>query len=104
MTVRFIKSNENKKIIYIDATNLYDHSIYQLLLYDEIEMWHSHLDLYMNKIEQILSTPDDGDIGFFIEVDINYRDDIKEEPKMFPFCPENKNINKINLSNYMEKN
>ena len=40
-----VKSDENKKIIYIDATNLYGHSMSQMLPYDEIEMWHGHPDL-----------------------------------------------------------
>ena len=42
----------------------------QALPYDEIEMWHGHLDLYMNKLREILNTPDDSDNGYFIEVDL----------------------------------
>ena len=57
------KSDDNKKIIYKDSTNLYGHSMSQLLPFDEIEMWHCHPDLYMNKLEEILNTPDDSDIG-----------------------------------------
>ena len=55
---RYVKSNENKKILYIDATNLYGLFMSQLLPYDEIEMWHGRSELYMNKLEEILSTPD----------------------------------------------
>ena len=33
----------------MDATNLYGHSMSQPSPYDEIEMWHGHPDLYMNK-------------------------------------------------------
>ena len=36
---RYVKSDENKKILYMDATNLYGHSIIQPLPYDELEMW-----------------------------------------------------------------
>ena len=43
---RYVKSDENNKIIYADATNLYGHSISQFLPYDEIEMWHGHPDKY----------------------------------------------------------
>ena len=32
-------------------------------------MWHGHPDLYLKKLEEILNTPDDSDIGKFIEVD-----------------------------------
>ena len=35
---RYVKSNENKKILYVDANNLYGHSLSQPLPYDEIEM------------------------------------------------------------------
>ena len=87
---RHVKSDENKKIIYTDSTNLYGHSMSQMLPYDEIEMWHGHPDLYMNWLEEILNTPDDSDIGYFVEVDLKYPDNIKERTKYFPFCPENK--------------
>ena len=43
---RNVKSDENKKIIYVDATNLYGRSITQPLPYDKIEIWHGHPDLY----------------------------------------------------------
>ena len=50
---RYVKSVENKKIIYTDATNLYGYSMIQPLPYDEIEMWHGDPDLYMNWLEEI---------------------------------------------------
>ena len=91
---RYVKSEDNKKIGYIDATNLNGHSISQLLPFDESEMWHGHPDLYMNKLEEILNTPDDSDNGYFVEVDLRYPDNIKEKTMNFPFCPENKVIRK----------
>ena len=42
---RYVKSDENKKILYLDANNLYGNSMNQPLPYDEIELWHGHLDL-----------------------------------------------------------
>ena len=86
---RHVKSDENKKIIYMDATNLYGHSVSQMLPYDEIELLHGHPDLYMSKLEEILITPDDNDVGYFIEVDLTYPDNIKEKTKKIPFAPEN---------------
>ena len=35
---RYVKSDDGKKITYVDATNLYGHSMSQFLPYDEIEM------------------------------------------------------------------
>ena len=43
---RYVKSDENKKILYMDATNLYGHSMSQMLPYDEIEMWRGDPDKY----------------------------------------------------------
>ena len=64
----------------------------QMLPYGEIEMWHGHPDKYWNWLEEILNTPDDSDIGYFLENDLMYPDNIKEKTKNFPFCPENKKI------------
>ena len=102
---RYVKSNENKKIFYIDSNNLYGHSMSQPLPYDEIEMWHGDPDLYMNWLEEILNTPDDSDIGYFIEADLRYHDNIKEKTKNFPFAPENKIIHKdkYNDNDYMKQ-
>ena len=47
------------------------HNCYHLM-FDEIQMWHDHRDLYMNKLEDILITPDDSDIGYFVEIDLRY--------------------------------
>ena len=74
----------------MDAPNLYGHSMSQPLPYDEIEMWHGHPGLYMNKLEAILNTPVDSDIGSFVEVDLTYPDNIKKT-KNFPFVPQ-KNV------------
>ena len=35
---RYVKTDKNKKVIYMDATTLYGHSMIQPLPYDEIEM------------------------------------------------------------------
>ena len=80
----------------MDATFLHGHSMIQLLPYDEIEMLHGHPDLYMSKLEEIINTPDDSDFGFFVEIDLKYRDNRKEKTKNFPFCPEKKTFIKIN--------
>ena len=63
---RYVKSDEIKKIKYMDATNLYGHSMSQPLPYDEIEF---EKDICLNKI---INTPDDSDIGYFLEVDLSW--------------------------------
>ena len=94
---RYIKSDENKKILYIDSNNLYGHSMSQYLPYDEIKFDNSV------KLEDILNTPDDSDIGYFVEVDLKYPDNIKQKTKNFPFAPENKKINPDTFNDYMKE-
>ena len=84
---RYVESDENRKILYADANNLYGHSKSQPLPYDEIKFDKNV------KLEGISNTPGDSDIvdiGYFIEVDLTYPENIKEKTKLFTFAPENK--------------
>ena len=96
MGYRYIKSDENKKILYIDATNLYGHSMSEPLPYDEIKFEKNV------KSEDILNTLDDSDIGYFVEADLIYPDNIKEKTKNFPFAPVNKKNNPDIFDDYMK--
>ena len=94
---RYIKSDDNKKILYIDANNLYGHSMSQYLPYDEIKFDNNI------KLEDILNTSDNSDIGYFIEDDLIYPNNIKERAKNFPCAPMNKKIDLDNFNNYMKE-
>ena len=93
---RYIKSDGNKKILYIDANNLYGHSMSQPLPFDEIKFDNVGL-------ENILNTPDDSNIGYFVEADLIYPDNIKKKTKNFPFAPLNKKINPDKFGDYMKE-
>ena len=69
---RYVKSIENKKIIYLDANNLYGHSMSQPLKLVEI--------IFERKVclEDILITPDNSDNGYFLEVDLSYLCNIRQ--------------------------
>ena len=54
-------------------------------------------------LETILDTPDDNEIGYFVEVDLIYPDNIKEKTKNFPFCPINKYSSQDKFSDYMNE-
>ena len=88
---RYISSDENKYIIYFDANNLNGWAMCQLITYDEIEILHGRPNLSMDKLEGILKTADDSDIGYFVEVDLKYPDN-KKQKKNFLFAPEIKKI------------
>ena len=97
MSDRYVKSNDSEKLLYIDAINLYGHSMSQPLAYDE------------NKFErnicsnEILNTSDNSDIGYFLEVDVRYPYSIGQRTKHFPFCPGNKSISKEDFIDNMKK-
>ena len=103
MVNRYAKSDDNKKKINMVATNLYGHSMSQMLPYDKIEMWHGHPDLFMNKLEGISNTPDANDAAYFIEVDLKHPDKRKAETIIFPFAPGIKFIDKDINNDYMKK-
>ena len=86
-----------KKILYVDASNLYGHSMSEPLPYDEIKF---DKDV---KLKDILNTPDDNDIGYFIEVDLTYPVNMKEKTKHFPFAPVNEKNNPDAFSDYMKE-
>ena len=94
---RYIKSDKNKKILYIDANNLYGWAMSESLPYDEIKFDNNI------KLEDILNTRDDSDIGYFVEINLKYPDSIKQKTKNFPFAPENKKINPDTFNDYMKE-
>ena len=94
---RYVQSDKNKKFLYVDANNLYGHSMSQPLPFDELKFDNNV------KLEDVLNTPDDSNIGYFIEVDLSYPINIKEKTKNFPFAPVNKKINPDKFSDYMKE-
>ena len=94
---RYVKSDDNKNIVYVDANNLYGFGMSQHLPYDNIIFEAENICL-----EEILNTPDDNDIGYFLEVDLEYPYNIRQKTKYFPFCPENKTVSKDDFGPYMK--
>ena len=58
----------------------------QMLLYYEFKF---EADISLNKI---LNTPDDSDIGYFLEVDLRYPDKIKKKQNIFHFAQKIKKL------------
>ena len=93
---RYVKSDKNKNILYSDATNLYGFGMSQTLPYDDIKF---EIENVCSK--EILNTPDDSDIGYFLEVDLEYPYNIRDKTRHLPFAPENKSISKDDFGPYM---
>ena len=88
MGPRYVESNENKQILYIDANNLYGWAMCQPLPTAEFERITFPEDYTQEQIiEDLLQIPDDNESGFFIECDLEPSEDIKEKTENFPVCP-----------------
>ena len=97
MCARYINSDENKKIVYINATKFFGHSMSLPLPFEENKFERNVC------LKEILNTPDDNDIGFLLEVDLKHPYNIGQKTKRFPFCPENKITSKVEFNDYMKK-
>ena len=95
---RFVESNENKQILYIDANNLYGWAMSQYLPTGDFKKINCEYDEIK---EDILNTPDDNEYGYFIECDLEYPVEIKEKTKNFPFCPYQTKADLDLFSSYM---
>ena len=93
---RCVKSDDKKKVLYIDANNLYGWAMSEYLPFDEIKFVNVSID-------EILNTPDDCEIGVFVEVDLKYPDEIEQKTKNFPFYPENKIAPQDKFTDYMKQ-
>ena len=94
---RYVKSDENKKIWHYDANNVHGWAMDGSLPYDEFEFVKNV------KLENLLKTEEDYDIGYSIEIDLQFPDEIKEKRKYFQFCPESKTKPQDKLSDYMSE-
>ena len=76
---RFVESNENKQILYIDANNLYGWAMSQYLPTGDkkIKLCCEYDSVLMNEIkEDIFNTPDDNEYGYFVECNLEYAAEI----------------------------
>ena len=96
LSSRWVKTDDKKKILYIVANNLYGCVLSQNLLRGEIKFEKKNV-----KLEDILNTPDDTDVGCLVEVGFSDPDKMKEKAKRFPFALENGKLDSINFIPYI---
>ncbi|XP_044019812.1 uncharacterized protein LOC122860176 [Aphidius gifuensis] len=68
-------------IMYYDINNLYGHSMMNYLPYAGFE-WYDDKNIDVFKIA------DDSDIGYILEVDLEYPESLFDDHRDFPLCPE----------------
>ena len=115
---RFVESNENKQILYIDANNLFGWAMSQYLPSGDFKKIQlccpsvpflentestlcDDLELCDEIKEDILSTPDDNEYGYFIECDLEYPVEIEEKTENIPLCPYQTKADPNLFSDYM---
>ena len=85
---RHVQSDENKQILFIDANNLYGWAMSQYLPTSEFEKLQLPEEYILEQIvEDLTHCPDNNEFCYFIECDLEYPAEIKENTKNFPFCP-----------------
>ena len=87
---------ENKYIMYLDAKNVYGYAMSQYLPYSGFK-W-----LNQKEIDRfdVYSTGENSSIGYVLEVDLNYSDDLHELHNDYPSVPEKFKISKNMFSKY----
>jgi hypothetical protein len=89
-------SKPSSYISYLDMNNLYGCAMSDYLPY-EIIGFDNNI-----KLEDILNTPINNDIGYFVEVDIHLPNELHNKFKDYPLFPENKKVDYDKLSDYQK--
>jgi hypothetical protein len=100
MGSRYFKADENYKLLYVDANNLCGWAMMEPQPYKDFKSYIPEKELTK---EEILAINDDSGIVFFLEVDLDYPENIKFKFKNFPYCPESIFIKKRRFKSLSEK-
>ena len=85
------KSIESSYLMYLDANNLYGWAMSQKLPVNGFK-WENDLSRFNERF--IKNYNENSDIGYFLEVDIDYPKELFNLHKDLPFLPERKKVNK----------
>ena len=83
MGSEFNPQEEIKYLSYLDANNLYGWAMSQYLPYEAFE-WVENID----EDPMFFNVPENSDVGFILEVDIEYPDSLHFDHQDLPLCPE----------------
>lgn len=103
----FDENEETSYLMYLDANNLYGHSMMQYLPHNNYQWANNDFSA-----ETILRIPDDAGVGYIFEVDLDYPANLHDLHNDYPFCAENRtvpgtgksNMKKLLLTLYDKKN
>ncbi|XP_065203746.1 uncharacterized protein LOC135833867 [Planococcus citri] len=79
---KFDPSKPTHHLVYLDCNNLYGHSLNSYLAHSKFE-WVEDVCNF-----NVFEIGDDAEIGYILEVDLEYPKHLHDDHKDFPFCPE----------------
>ena len=85
------KNNESSYIEYLDANNLYGSAMSQKLPINGFK-WVKNLSKFK---EDFIKKYENGDKGYFLEVDVEYPKTLFNSHKDVPFLPKRKKVEKV---------
>ena len=97
MNENYDKSKPSSYIRYLDANNLYGLAMCKKLPYGDFKLYYGRMD---EKRVMKYSGDDDDDIGYILEVDLDYPKELHDLHKDYPLVPEIMRINE-NMLSYM---
>ena len=94
MNEDYDKSKPSSYISYLDANNLYGLAMCKKLPYDDFKWYYGRMD----EKRVMKYSDDDDDIGYILEVDLDYPKELHDFHKDYPLAPEIMCINGSMLS------
>ena len=94
----FDESKKPSSILYIDANNLYG----GVMLHYPLPLKDFEIVEEIS-LEDNLNTDDEGDIGYIVEVDLHYPDDLHDKHSDFPLISDKEPVDPIELSEYQSE-
>ena len=84
---RYVESDANSELLYIDANNLYGRAMSPPLPSGYFQKLDTSQFTTQEILEDLVMIPDDKASGFFIDYDLEYLVENKGKTKNFPLCP-----------------
>ena len=93
----FDESKPENYMMYWEANNLYGYAMSEALPSKNLQF---NTDV---TLEDILNTDDNNDVGYTVEVDLHFPEEIHDKLKEYPVRPENTNVKEECLSDYQKQ-
>ena len=101
MAQKYDRTKPSKYIMYFDCNNLYGVAMREYLPHSSFK-WLK--DINVNDMTQkMLNTPDNSDIGYILEVDMEYPEELHDLHSDYPLAPEKRKISVSQMSPHLRE-